>query len=151
LLLLADCSSKRAIEEALPVAGESRPVIDHFLQFTLAYNQGAAFSTRLGPQQRWIMIALVVAILVMLARSYRQVTRHGLLGTAGLALIVGGAAGNLLDRLISSRGVVDFIDVGLGSSRFYLFNVADAGVSLGAVLLAWVFWRDARARRQLVG
>jgi signal peptidase II len=147
-MLLADCSSKRAIEEAFPVAGASRPVIDHVVQFTLAYNQGAAFSTRFGPNQRWIMIGIVVAVLLFLARSYRHITQRGLVGTIGLALIVGGAVGNLLDRIISTRGVVDFIDVGIGSSRFYLFNVADAGVSVGAALLAYVFWRDARSERR---
>ncbi len=147
LMLFADCSSKRAIEEALPVAGESRPVIDHVVQFTLAYNQGAAMATRLGANQRWIMIGLVVTVLLVLARSYRHITQHGVVGTVGLALIVGGAVGNLLDRIISTRGVVDFIDVGIGSSRFYLFNVADAGVSVGAALLAYVFWRDARSER----
>ena len=145
LMLLADYATKRAIEAALRVAGESRAVIDHVVQFTLAYNQGAALATRLGSHQRGIMIGLVVAVLLMLARSYRHITPHGLLGTVGLALIVGGAVGNLLDRIISTRGVVDFIDVGIGSSRFYLFNVADAGVSVGAALLAYVFWRDARS------
>jgi signal peptidase II len=148
LMLLADCSTKRAIEEALPVAGESKPIIDHFLQFTLAYNQGAAFATNLGSYQRWVMIGLVLAVLLVLARSYRPITQRGLLGTVGLALIVGGAAGNLLDRIMSARGVVDFIDVGIGSSRFYLFNVADAGVSVGAAVLAYVFWREARAERR---
>lgn len=147
LMLLADCSTKRAIEEALPVAGESKPIVDHVVQFTLAYNQGAAFATRLGSNQRWVMIGLVLVVLLVLARSYRHITQHGLFGTVGLALIVGGAVGNLLDRIISTRGVVDFIDVGIGSSRFYLFNVADAGVSVGAAILAYVFWRDARSER----
>jgi signal peptidase II len=148
LVLLADCSSKRAIERALPVAGESKPVIDHLIQFTLAYNQGAAFATHLGAYQRWLMIGLVLVVLLVLARSYRQITRQGLGATVGLALIVGGAVGNLLDRLIATRGVVDFIDVGIGSSRFYLFNLADASVSVGAAILAWIFWRDARSARR---
>jgi signal peptidase II len=97
------------------------------------------------------MIGLVVAVLVVLARSYRQITQRGLFGTVGLALIAGGAAGNLLDRIISARGVVDFIDVGIGDSRFYLFNVADGGVSVGAAILAYVFWQDARAKRARQG
>ncbi len=47
----------------------------------------------------------------------------------------------MLDRLRSSRGVVDFIDIGIGSHRFYIFNVADMGVSVGAVMLAYLLWR----------
>jgi signal peptidase II len=58
-----------------------------------------------------------------------------------LGLILGGAAGNLVSRMASARGVVDFIDVGWGAARFYLFNVADVGVCVGAGLLALVLWR----------
>jgi signal peptidase II len=145
MLLLADCSTKRAIEAAEPVAGVSRPVIDGVLQFTLAYNQGAAFSTHLGPYQRWVLSALAIVMLLVLARAYRQISRSGALATAGLALVAGGAAGNLLDRLISARGVVDFIDVGIGASRFYVFNLADAGISVGAALLAYALWQRDRA------
>ncbi len=50
--------------------------------------------------------------------------------------------GNLLDRLRSPRGIIDFIDVGIGDARFWTFNVADVGVSIGAVLLAMVLWRE---------
>jgi signal peptidase II len=147
LLVLADCSTKRAIEESVPVAGVPKPVIDDVLRFTLAYNQGAAFSTRFGPYQRWVLIGLAVAILLIVAASYRHVTRTGRIGTIGLALVAGGAVGNLLDRLLSNRGVVDFIDVGIGSYRFYVFNVADAGVSVGAALLAYALWRRDRTAR----
>lgn len=61
---------------------------------------------------------------------------------AALALVTGGAMGNLLDRLRSARGIIDFIDVGIGDARFWTFNVADVGVSIGAVLLAMVLWRE---------
>ena len=144
LLVLADCSTKRAIEEAVPLVGVPKPIVDDILQFTLAYNQGAAFSTHFGPYQRWVLIGLTLTILLILARSYRQIASTGRIGTAGLALVTGGAVGNLLDRLMSNRGVVDFIDVGIGSSRFYVFNVADAGVSVGAALLAFALWRKER-------
>jgi signal peptidase II len=77
-----------------------------------------------------------------LSRLYRSVTRTGTIGTAGLACVVGGAVGNLLDRLLSSRGVVDFIDVGVNGARFYIFNLADAFISVGAVLLAFALWRE---------
>jgi signal peptidase II len=55
-----------------------------------------------------------------------------------------GALGNMLDRIKSSRGVVDFIDLGVGSARFYTFNVADVAITFGAVLLAWILWQDDR-------
>lgn len=142
ILVLADCSSKRIIEATVSPPGTSVPIVGDLLRFTLAYNPGAAFSTRFGAYQRWVLIAVVCLVLVMLSRLYRTVTRTGWVGTVGLALVVGGAVGNLIDRLISNRGVVDFIDVGVQSSRFYVFNVADAGVSVGAALLALALWRS---------
>lgn len=142
ILVLADCSSKRVIEATVSPPGTSVPVVSDVLRFTLAYNPGAAFSMRFGPYQRWVLIGLACLILYTLARAYRSVTRTGTLGTAGLACVVGGAVGNLLDRLISNRGVVDFIDVGLNGSRFYVFNLADAFISVGAMLLAFALWRE---------
>jgi signal peptidase II len=62
-----------------------------------------------------------------------------------LALLVGGAVGNLVDRVYSPRGVVDFIDLGIGDARFWTFNVADMGISAGAVLLAITLWRRRHA------
>lgn len=56
-------------------------------------------------------------------------------------MVAAGAVGNLLDRIRSVRGVVDFLDVGIGDSRFYTFNVADSFVTVGAILLAILLWR----------
>ena len=142
VILLTDCTTKRAIEDAVAYEGASKPVVDDLLRFTLAYNEGAAFSISFGPYQRWVLIGLAVVMLAVLARVYGDVTRMGGAGVTGLALIVGGAAGNLLDRLLSARGVVDFIDVGIGTTRFYLFNVADIGIFVGACLLGYAMWRS---------
>jgi signal peptidase II len=73
---------------------------------------------------------------------YRRTLPDARLRAAALALVAGGALGNLLDRLRSPLGVVDFIDVGIGDARFWTFNVADVGVTVGAVLLATVLWRE---------
>ena len=144
LLVLADCASKRAVEGAIP-PGVPKPIISDVLRFTLAYNPGAAFSTHFGPYQRWVLIALVLSVLFVLARSYHRIAQTGRFASAGLALIVGGAVGNLLDRLLSDRGVVDFIDIGIGAHRFFVFNVADAGVSVGVALLGFALWQHQRA------
>src|SRR5258705_2211813 len=58
-----------------------------------------------------------------------------------LGLVAGGAAGNLIDRIRSARGVVDFLDVGIGAYRWPTFNVADIAVSCGAIALAISLWR----------
>jgi signal peptidase II len=154
MLVLADCASKRAVEAHAPGIGVARPMIDGVVRFTLAYNQGAAFSTHFGAHQRWVLIGLTLAILGLVARWYGEAARAGGAGIAGLALVTGGAVGNLMDRLASDRGVVDFIDVGFGGRRFYVFNVADVGVSIGAALLAYALWRgpdDAPVRGEAGG
>ena len=69
---------------------------------------------------------------------YRATPRNDRFQIASIALICGGAVGNLLDRLRSARGVVDFIDIGIGSHRFWTFNVADLAVTLGTAMLTWI-------------
>ncbi len=119
-------------------------VIGNHLRLTLVYNPGAAFGLHLGGYSRWIFMALTVGALIVLGRLY-QATRQGdLVRTLALALVCGGAVGNLIDRVRSPIGVVDFIDVGLRDMRWPTFNVADMAVSIGAFLLAWVLWGEER-------
>ena len=141
-LVLCDCATKRAIEESV-VPGVSRPVVKDLVRFTLEYNRGAAFSMHFGRYERALLIAGGVAILGVLMYLYRDLmrSRTSWVAVVGSALAVGGAVGNLLDRVRSTRGVVDFIDVGIGASRFYIFNVADIGLSVGALLIAFALWR----------
>jgi signal peptidase II len=80
-------------------------------------------------------------MLIIIFRMYRRTPQHDAAQAVALALIAGGALGNLIDRLRSIRGVVDFIDVGIGDWRFWTFNVADMGVTTGAALLALLLIR----------
>jgi signal peptidase II len=119
--------------------------VGNAVRFTLVYNPGAAFGLHLGPQSRWIFTALTIVALVILGRLYRATMRGDLPRVLALALVCAGAVGNLWDRLRSDLGVVDFLDVGIGDMRWPTFNVADMAVSCGAVLLAWVLWREDHA------
>lgn len=119
-------------------------VLGEAVRFTLVYNPGAAFGLHVGPYSRWVFMTLTVVALAILAWLY-QSTRDGHWSrTAALALVCGGAIGNLIDRVRSDLGVVDFIDIGFGDSRWPTFNIADMAVSSGAFLLAWVLWEDDR-------
>ena len=137
------------VTKVLAVANLSPQHIPHdvlgdHLRFTLVYNPGAAFGLNLGPYSRWIFMALTIGALVVLWRLY-QATRQGdLYRTLALGLVCGGAVGNLIDRVRSPLGVVDFVDVGLRDMRWPTFNVADMAVSIGAFLLAWVLWGEER-------
>ncbi|HEX6314427.1 MAG TPA: signal peptidase II, partial [Gemmatimonadaceae bacterium] len=119
------------------------------VRFTLAYNQGASFSVSLGEHTRWILTALALGVLAVLMMQYRRAAAHDRTLALALALIVAGASGNLLDRLRSPRGVVDFIDIGIGDLRFYTFNLADVAVFCGAILLANLLIR--RDREEAIG
>jgi len=121
-------------------------VIGNVVRFTLAFNPGAAFSMYLGEYSRFIFGAFAVIALVVLWWLYRSGPAGDRLRALALGLAWGGAAGNLLDRLHGARGVVDFIDIGVGHVRFWTFNVADSAVTVGAILLAWVLWREDRER-----
>ena len=132
----------KALAHSVLVRHRSYGLLGDFLQLTLVYNPGAAFGLHLGAFSRWIFLLIALVALVVLYRMYRETHPGGWLRALALGLIAGGAAGNLINRLWSSRGVVDFIDVGIGDLRWPTFNFADIGVSIGAVLLAWVLWRE---------
>jgi signal peptidase II len=130
-VLLADCASKRIAETALTPAHVPHWLFGEIARLTLAYNPGAAMSLSLGPYSRLGFSLLAVAALVLLAGLYRRLPRGAELATAGMALVAGGALGNALDRLRSARGVVDFIDVGIGAARV---TCSATGVERVAVL-----------------
>jgi signal peptidase II len=135
LVLLTDCATKRAAELHLVPAHVPHEFIGEIVRLTLAYNPGAAMSLSLGAHSRIGFSLLALGALVVMAYLYRRTAPGDRQGAAGLALIAAGALGNLIDRLRSPRGVVDFIDVGLGGWRFWTFNVADMAITLGAVVL----------------
>lgn len=139
-LVLADCGSKRIIEETLP-PHTPHEVLGDVVRFTLGYNAGAAFGLHVGPASRAVFTILTFLALIALGVLYRATSPERRVEVAALALVAGGAIGNLIDRMRAGQ-VVDFIDVGFGSARFWTFNIADAGITVGAVLLALAFLRE---------
>ena len=119
-------------------------VVGNVARLTLAFNPGAAFSMWLGPYSRYIFGAFALVALVILWRLYQATERGDTVRVLAVGLAWGGAAGNLIDRFHSPRGVVDFIDIGVGTVRFWTFNVADSAVTVGALLLAFVLWKEDR-------
>ena len=136
LVIALDQLSKWWALNALQPAGVPHPVIPGFLNWTLAFNTGAAFSflAQSGGWQRWFFVGLAVvisvALMIWLARTARREWRTAL----PLAMVIGGAFGNLIDRLHASQ-VTDFIQVYYRDWYYPTFNVADSGICVGAVLL----------------
>ncbi len=146
VVLVADIVTKAIAERTLLPRYSVREVIGDWVQFRLVYNPGAAFGLYLGAYSRWIFLALTLLALVVLYQLYRATRPGDTPRVVALGLVCAGAVGNLIDRIRSANGVVDFIDVGVGALRWPTFNVADMGVSIGAFLLAWVLWgEDQRA------
>jgi signal peptidase II len=136
-IVLVDIATKRLAASSL-TPYVPRNIVDDVLRFTLAYNSGGAMSLSLGPSSRWWFTLLSIATLFVLAYMYRHTSASDRLQLGSLALICGGAVGNLIDRIRSPRGVVDFIDIGIGTHRFWTFNIADMGVTLGTATLTWI-------------
>ena len=145
-LLLADCGTKRIAEDTL-LPHMPQEVVGDVVRFTLAYNPGAAFGMHFGDASRTIFIVLTIVALVALTLMYRSTPPEQRVQIVALALVTGGALGNLADRLRGAAGVVDFIDVGVGGTRFWTFNVADAGITVGAILLALTLWNEPEPAR----
>jgi len=143
-IVALDVVSKQLATQYLRPEHVPHQIIGNFVRFTLAFNPGAAFSMSVGNHSRYVFGALAVVALVILYRLFRATKPGDTMRTLALGLAWGGAAGNLIDRFHSARGVVDFIDIGVGDVRFWTFNVADSAVTIGALLLAWVLWREDR-------
>lgn len=144
VVLALDVTTKSLAVEHLVPEYVPHEVLGDWVQLTLAYNPGASFGIGVGPYSRVVFISLAVLALVILGQLYRATAPGDRPRATALALVSAGALGNVLDRIKSSRGVVDFIDLGVGSARFYTFNVADVAIMSGAVLLAWILWQEDR-------
>lgn len=114
-------------------------VIGEFFRITYVLNPGIAFGINVGPYMNVITILSLFAVGLIVYYLYLE--RHSsIILRVGLALILGGALGNMIDRSFmffspeNFGGVVDFIDVGISHFRWYVFNVADSAVTVGIIL-----------------
>lgn len=133
-VIVIDLASKAWFSASMAL-GESRNLLP-FFSWTLAHNYGAAFSFLhdAGGWQRWLFGAIAVVVSVGIVWWLVKLKpNEGFLG-AGLALVLGGALGNLHDR-ITLGYVVDFVHVHYGTWHFPAFNVADCGITVGAFIL----------------
>jgi signal peptidase II len=138
----------KAVVEKMFDHGRVVPLLGESVQLRLVYNPGAAFGLDLGPGSRWVFLAVALVAVAALTRMAWRTDAADRFRLLALGLVAGGAAGNLVDRVRSPLGVVDFLDLGIGALRWPTFNVADIGVSCGAVALAISLWlEDARRER----
>jgi len=135
VVIAADQMTKWAIVEWVPLYG--KVPLNSFINLTHQQNTGAAFSFLAGASgwQRWFFVVLATGVSgVITVWIWRIRTEGPLILAAGLALVLGGAVGNLIDR-IRFGYVTDFIQVWFGDWAFPSFNVADSAITVGAALL----------------
>jgi signal peptidase II len=117
--------------------GQSIEVLGSFLRLTYVHNDGAAFGLDLGGRWSFVAVTIVVAVFILF---YYWRSERAAIARWGLALILGGALGNLADRVRLGE-VVDFLHLSVGGFSWPIFNVADIGVSVGVGLLALHLFR----------
>jgi signal peptidase II len=144
VLLLDQCT--KLLADAMLVLHQQVTLIP-FLALFKAYNPGAAFSflSDASGWQRWFFVVLALVVIVILLVWLLRLPAVEKATSLALALILGGAAGNLIDRLVYGY-VIDFIDVYYGSWHWPAFNVADAAISVGAFLLLLDAFRGGREK-----
>lgn len=129
-VILLDYGSKIYILQTM-TEKMSIPVIENIFHITFIFNRGAAFG--IFENQRWIFILAAVVLLALFCKFYKKILEQPPIFQLGIALMLGGAIGNLIDRLVYGK-VVDFLDF-----RFWpIFNVADIAICVGAGCILWV-------------
>ena len=127
----------KAIVRALVPLHSSVTIVPGFVDFTHVQNSGAAFGILNAaefPFKTVLLAAIATAALFGVGIYAASLARHQLAARVGLALIIGGAAGNLLDRVMAGS-VVDFVDVYWGTYHFWAFNVADSAITVGVAIM----------------
>jgi signal peptidase II len=140
-VLLLDVSTKLLVQRHFFLY-QQMDLIGDYVRLTYIYNPGAAFGIHLGEHSRSIFLVLSLVALAALVGMYWFTPVADRVRLSAIALICGGAVGNLIDRVRSESGVVDFIDVGVGTIRWPVFNVADVAVTTGAIILALSLWKE---------
>ena len=136
VIVAADQGTKALIRATLPLHS-SRKIVPGLVDFTHVLNSGAAFGFLNGvdfPFKTVVIAVIATAALIGVGMYAASLAHHQLIARLGLALIIGGAAGNLIDRVVAGS-VVDFVDVYWGLHHFWAFNVADSAISIGVAIM----------------
>ena len=130
-IIALDQWSKWAIKTSFNLY-QSKPVIQELLHFTYVTNDGMAFGLSFPGGKHVLLIMTILLTGFIVGFLWKEKNGHPLI-KYGLALILSGAIGNLIDRLLYGK-VVDFLDLMIGNFHWYIFNIADSSVTIGMIL-----------------
>lgn len=142
LILIVDQWSKSLVCGYLASSG-SKTLISGFFDLTLVYNTGSAFGTFKGATHYIILISIFSVILILFL--YFSFIKKSIIYSISLALVLGGAIGNLIDRVVKGH-VVDYLDFYVRQYHWPAFNVADSAITIGMILLAYQLFFDRKER-----
>ena len=148
IALSSDIFTKILVEKRI-LPGDRTDVIGSFVQFVRIYNEGGVFGILQGYKNFFLIVSFVVLAALILFYSLEKNKSYIFIFAMGL--IFGGACGNISDRLLGKKGVVDFIYVGFGNTRWPAFNVADSCIVVGAFLLMIIFFLHERKQKKEKG
>lgn len=131
IILILDQVSKFIICRII-LPGGSFPVIENIFHLTHVQNQGAAFG--LFPNQTLFFISITLLTVLLILFFHQRISKKGSSFSCALGLILGGALGNLIDR-IRLKAVIDFLDFSLKGHHWPSFNIADSAITIGAIIL----------------
>ena len=131
VIVALDQWSKWAIKTSFNLY-QSKPVIQDLLHFTYVTNDGMAFGLSFPGGKHVLLIMTILLTGFIIGFLWKEKNGHPLV-KYGLALILSGAIGNLIDRLLYGK-VVDFLDLMIGNFHWYIFNIADSSVTIGMIL-----------------
>ena len=138
VVIVADQVTKRIVQTSMALH-DSTPVLGDFFRLTYIHNSGAAFGLKIGSP--FVHTAISIVALFALVWLFRSVPRENRIMRPALSMVLGGALGNIIDRVRLGM-VVDFFDVGIGNLRWPVFNVADSFVTIGILLIALSYLRQ---------
>jgi signal peptidase II len=136
VIVVLDQVSKHVVESLLTLYDSVR--VMPFFDLTLLYNKGAAFSflSDQGGWQRWFFIVLAIVVCIVLVTWLRRLKREEQWIAVALALIIGGAIGNVIDRILFGQ-VIDFLHFHYQQHYFPAFNVADSAITIGVMIMLY--------------
>lgn len=144
-MVILDQVTKVIVRRSM-LLGQSIPVLGRVVQLTYVENPGIAFGIRVGNGSVFTILSILASIGVLIYLITHWNDHMGI--KTGLTLILGGACGNLIDRILY-RQVVDFIDVGIRGTRWPVFNVADSAVVVGMFIFFITVFIQERKRNQI--
>jgi len=146
IAVVTDQASKLAVDSYFGLY-HSQNIFGNYLRLTYVRNQGAAFGISFGGPKVMLTVSVLVIILLLYMFIKGSLRPSGTAGKAAVIMVIAGAIGNIIDRIRMGE-VIDFLDMGIGGKRWPVYNLADVYVTIGMIILLYVYMTEAGDARE---